>query len=152
MHHRYRWLYLYGFVQPAAGKVLWYIMPTATTEAMSRVLAAFAADADLGPDRQVLLALDRAGWHIGADLHQPAPAHLHLTFLPPCSPEPMPAERLWPLVNEAVANRCFDNLTAMSGALEQRCLTLAKQVGLIRGCTLFHWWPSPKSPEVTSRI
>ena len=150
VHHRYRWLYLYGFVQPTTGKALWYIMPTIGTQVMSQVLAAFAADARLGPDRQVLLALDQAGWHVSADLARPE--HLHLAFLPPYSPELMPAERLWPLVNEAAANRCFADLAALSTALEQRCLTPAKQGDLIRGHALFRWWPRPKPPEVNTRI
>jgi hypothetical protein len=25
VHHRYRWLYLSGFVHPASGRVLWYL-------------------------------------------------------------------------------------------------------------------------------
>ena len=29
VHHRYRWLSLYGFVHPPSGRVLWYLMPFA---------------------------------------------------------------------------------------------------------------------------
>ena len=35
------------------------------------------------------------------------PEGIHLEFLPSGSPELMPAERLWPLTNEAVATRLF---------------------------------------------
>ena len=63
-----------------------------------------------------------------------------------------PAERLWPLANEAVANRCFEDLAAPSDALEPHCPTLAGQPELIRGHTLFGWWPQTKPREAISRI
>ena len=68
------------------------------------------------------------------------------------SPELQPAERLWPLANEALANRCFDHLHALSDALEPHCLNLARQPEMIRHHTLFHWWPQPRPTEVLNRI
>jgi len=35
------------------------------------------------------------------------PKGVHLFYLPPKSPELQPAERLWLLTNEAIANRSF---------------------------------------------
>ncbi len=55
-----------------------------------------------GRDHQVLLVLDGAGWHTSRRLR--SPDGLHLLVLPACSPELQPAERLWPLLREAVAN------------------------------------------------
>jgi hypothetical protein len=150
VHHRYRWLYLYGFVRPGTGRVLWYLMPTVSAASFAEVLAAFAADAGAGPGREVLLVLDGAGWHVAKDLA--LPDHLHLAFLPPYSPELQPAERLWPLANEAVANRRFEDLAALSDALEPHCLALAEQPGTIRGRTLFGWWPEAPTAEEISRI
>jgi hypothetical protein len=150
VHHRYRWLYLYGFVHPPSGRVLWYLMPTVSAATFGQVLAAFAADAGAGPGKEILLVLDGAGWHVAKELAMPN--HLHPEFLPPYSPELQPAERLWPLANEAVANRCFADLTALGDALEPYCLALARQPDLIRGHTLFHWWPQPKPAEEFSRI
>lgn len=150
VHHRFRWLYLYGFVHPPSGRVLWYLMPTVNAATFAQVLAAFAADAGTGPAKEILLVLDGAGWHVARELA--VPAHLHPVFLPPYSPELQPAERLWPLANEAVANRCFDDLSALSEALEPRCLALARQPELIRGRTLFGWWPQAKPAEAISRI
>jgi hypothetical protein len=149
VHHRYRWLYLYGFVHPASGRTLWYLMPTVSAATFAQVLAAFATDAGAGPAKEVLLVLDGAGWHVAKDLA--VPDHLHPAFLPPYSPELQPAERLWPLANEAVANRCFDDLPALSGALEPHCLALARRPELIRGHTLFGWWPHAKPAEEISR-
>jgi hypothetical protein len=147
VHHRYRRLRLHGFVHPASGRTLWYIMPTVSAATFSRVLAAFAADAGAGPAKEILLVRDGAGWHVARDLA--APDHPHLVRLPPYSPELQPAERSWPLADEAVANRCFDDLAA---ALEPHCLGLARQPELIRGRALFGWWPQTQPAEAISRI
>lgn len=141
--------YNYGFVHPASGRVLWYLMPTVSAASFAQALAAFA-DAAAGPGKGILLALGSAGWHIAKDLV--LPEHLHPELLPPYSPELQPAERLWPLANEAVANRCFDDLAALSKCLEPHCLALARQPELIRRHTLFAWWPQPKPTEQISRI
>jgi len=155
VHHRYRWLYLYGFVHPPSGRVLWYLMPTVSAATFGQVLAAFAADAGVGLGKEILLVLDGAGWHV-AGWHVAKeltmPDHLHPAFLPPYSPELQPAERLWPLANEAVANRCFEDLAALSDALEPHCLALARQPEVIRGHTLFRWWPQAKTAEEFNRI
>jgi hypothetical protein len=150
VHHRYRWLYLYAFVQPGTGRVLWYLMPTVSAATFAQVLVAFAADAGAGPAKEILLVLDGAGWHVAKDLA--VPDHLHLARLPPYSPELQPAERLWPLADEAVANRCFDDLTALGDALAPHCLALAKQPEAIRARTLFAWWPRAQPVEDISRI
>ncbi len=94
--------------------------------------------------------LDGAGWHVAKELA--LPAHLRPTFLPPYSPELQPAERLWPLADEAVANRRFDDLAALSDALEPHCLALAERPELIRGRTLFGWWPQAGPAAGISRI
>ena len=56
----------------------------------------------------VLLAVDQAGWHTSSNLK--LPLGLHLIFLPSYSPELQPAERLWTLVDEPIANRSFETL------------------------------------------
>jgi transposase len=61
--------------------------------------------------------------------------------LPPYSPELQPAERLWPLVNEPLANIAFETIAEVEDLVEQRCRRLLKQQQLIRGLTLYHWWP-----------
>ena len=49
-----------------------------------------------------------AGWHESGEVA--VPEGIHLVFLPPYSPELQPCERLWPLTNEAIANRRFATL------------------------------------------
>ena len=60
---------------------------------------------------------------------------VHLEFLPSCSPELMPAERLWPLSNEAIANRLFEEISEVEEALLERCHQLLDQAKTIRDLT-----------------
>ncbi len=50
-------------------------------------------------------------------------------------------EAVWPLVNERVANRLFEDLDELEEALVERCLALSEQTELLRGSTNYHWWP-----------
>ena len=82
--------------------------------------------------------LDGAGWHVAADLI--VPDGIRLEFLPPYSPELQPAEHLWPLLNEPLANRYFPTLADLDQALGERCRDLADDYDRIRASTQFHWW------------
>ena len=61
--------------------------------------------------------------------------------MPSHSPELQQAERLWPLTNEAIANKLFQNLDQLEEVLFQRCQVLLRQQDLIRRLTCFDWWP-----------
>jgi transposase len=70
------------------------------------------------------------------------PDGIHLEFLPSGSPELMPAERLWPLTNEALANGLFEEIGEVEGTLAERCVELLDQAeAAITGLTDYHWWP-----------
>jgi hypothetical protein len=137
---RYQWMYLYGFVQPQSGATSWLLMPTVNATAFSLALAAFAQEQGLGPHKHILLVMDQAGWHRSQELR--LPEGLHLLFLPSHSPELQPAERLWPLTNEPLANRVFRSLDELEDVQAERCCWLQTHPDLIRGPTSFHWWPS----------
>jgi hypothetical protein len=77
-----------------------------------------------------------AGWHVARRLAQPPNVVLH--SLPPCTPELQPAEPLWPLVREAVANRGFDDLGELEPVLEARCRWLIDHPEAVRGAVGFH--------------
>ena len=136
---RYEWLYLYGFVRPMTGALVWFLCNGVNTALFAAVLARFAAEVGAGPNKRVILVLDGAGWHASAGLA--VPEGVRLEFLPPYSPELQPAEHLWPLTNEAVANRHFASLGELDAALAERCLVLADQPETIKAHTRFHWWP-----------
>ena len=138
--HRYEWLYLYGFVHPSTGAVVWFVCTTVDTDLLSAVLAAFAQAVGAGQDKLVVLVLDQAGWHVSDRLV--VPGGIVLEFLPSYTPELQPAERLWPLTNEAVANQHFATLKALDTALSARCCTLAAMPEIIKAETHFGWWPA----------
>ena len=138
-HPRYKWLYLYAFVHPTSGAVEWFSGSTVDTALFSAVLARFAVAVGAGPRKRVLLVLDGAGWHVSADLV--VPEGIRLVFLPPYTPELQPAEHLWPLIKEAIANRYFATLPELGRALAKRCRALTAQPDILRANTRFHWWP-----------
>jgi transposase len=88
-------------------------------------------------------------WHAGAESQASfhtsdylrVPDGIHLIEMPPKSPELQPAERLWPLTNEPIANRTFANLDELETVLVERCRVLLKQPELVQGFTHYHWWP-----------
>jgi transposase len=139
VQHRYQWCYLYAFVQPPSGRTIWLLLPTVSIVAFNLALAEFAQAVGAGAGKQILLVLDGAGWHVSPQVQVPVGVHLHV--LPPYSPELQPAERLWPLTNEPLANRHFRDLDELQDVQGQRCLTLQASPSIIRAHTNFHWWP-----------
>lgn len=105
---RYKWLWLYAFLHPKTGETYWWILPYVNTQLFNLVLADFAREFGCCAHKHVLLAVDQAGWHTSHDLK--LPSGLHLTLLPSYSPELQPAERLWILVDEPIANQSGQDL------------------------------------------
>ncbi len=136
---RYDWLYVYGLVHPITGRCYWLILPTVNTSVMSRALAEFARDVGAGPDKQIVLVVDNAGWHTSHALQ--LPPRIQLVFLPAYTPALQPAERLWPLIREGVANQAFTDLDALQTRLVDRCLAVSAAHHLVRASTNFHWLP-----------
>ncbi len=103
----------------------------------------FAREEGIDAQHRVVLVLDGAGWHRSQQLR--VSEGIDLVFLPPASPEPQPAERLWPLVNELVANRTFVDLDALEAVLVTRCQTLRADRPPIAGLTSYWWWLSDQA-------
>ena len=59
------------------------------------------------PETRILLVLDKAGWHASPALESPKGSTWR--FALPLS-ELRPSERLWPLINEGVASRFFEDI------------------------------------------
>jgi hypothetical protein len=124
------------------------------------LLADFARSAGAGEKKCFVLQIDRAGWHGPEKLA--VPDGIRLVFQP-AYPELRPAEHLWQFVDEPLANRCFDTIEDLGKAVGERWVALAEQRDIIRGSTLFHWWPPPfamrrqlrekkKSPQSVSHL
>lgn len=140
VNYRYEWTYLYGFVHPKTGETEWFILPRVNTVWFNLALETFAAQVGAGADQQILLVVDGAGWHRSKDLI--VPEGIHLEILPPYSPELQPAERLWRLADEPLANRAFEQLEQLEEILEVRCRTLADSMKPeIKALTDYYWWP-----------
>jgi len=137
---RYEWCYLYGFVHPGSGRTHFQLLAQVTAVTFSQALADFAKQVGAGNNKQILLVVDGASWHHSKALV--VPEGIQLLFLPPYSPELQPAERLWPLTNEALANRHFKTRSDLELAQAKRCNALAQLTVLIRSLTAFHWWPA----------
>lgn len=139
---RYAWLWVYGFVQPETGATEWLLLPRVNTALFGIALAHFAQAVRAGPDKRVVLVLDQAGWHTADDLA--VPEGLHLVFLPAHSPELQPAERLWPLCDEGVANALYATIAELEATLAGKLVRIKDEV--VRGLTNDHWWPKDVCP------
>jgi DDE superfamily endonuclease len=144
VERHYEWLYVYGFVRPRTGQSWWCLLPTVTTAAMALALASFARDEGIDTEHRAVLVVDRAGWHVAGDLL--LPEGIDLVFLPAASPELQPAERLWALLDEPVANHAFPDLDALEAVLVDRCRTLEADPQRLAAHTYFHWWPREPLP------
>ncbi len=130
-------------MQPTSGEAVWFLSNGLSKPLFEKLLAAFARDDGAGRERSIVLVLDNAGWHGPKGLA--VPDGITLAFLPPYSPELQPAERLWPLVDEPVANRHFATLGDLDAAVAERCCRL--NPASIRPHTSFYWWPKPVLPN-----
>jgi transposase len=137
--HKYEWLYVVGFVHPESGRTHWLILPTINAELFSLALEEFAREAGVSEKKRVMLVLDGAGWHTANDVR--VPEGIELVALPPYTPELQPAEHLWPLLNESIANQALSSLDELETHLCKRCRTLVANTQQIKASTNFHWWP-----------
>ena len=139
IYPRYEWLYLYAFVQPETGRTIWYILPQMNTQAFQVVLESFARSIKASQQKHILLVLDNAPWHTSSKLD--IPEGIQTVFQPSYSPELQPAERLWQLSDELVANRTPKDLDDLEHRLSLQCERLMQDPERVKAHTLFHWWP-----------
>ena len=132
-HHRYEWLYVHGFVEPATGRTMWNVSNAVCKEMFEAVLANFAKSIDVGDEKRVVIQLGPQNLSL--------PDGIRLVFQPSHSPELQPAEHLWQFVDEPLANTYFDAIEDLDKAVGERCVALMEQRDMVRASTLFHWWP-----------
>ncbi len=133
----YKWLYGFGFVRPQTGETDWLLMPTVSIEVMNLALAEFARDVNPEAKKQIVLLVDRAGFHTSKAVQ--VPAGIELFYLPPYSPEGQPAERLWPLLREVIANRVLKTLSSLEKVLVNRCQWFSKNWDIVQPHVGFQW-------------
>ena len=125
-------------MRPGGDEATFVLLPTVNCALMSRALAEFAAETGAGADQRIVLVLDQAGFHTGAGLV--VPEGIHLVFTPPYSPELQPAERLWSIIDEPLANRAPRDIDDLENILVERCRTLQSSPELFAGHIAYHWW------------
>jgi hypothetical protein len=145
VRRKYEWLYVYGFVRPSTGQSWWCLLPTVTTPAFSRALATFARDEGIDEAHRAVLVIDQAGWH--TSLRLDLPEGVDVVLLPAASPELQPAEHLWALIDEPIANRAFADLDELEAVLVERCRYLEADRERLKAHTHFHWWPLEPAPS-----
>jgi hypothetical protein len=135
--HKFESVFVYGFAHPRSGRSRFLILPKANAECMGRALADFAGWADPEGRKVLVVIVDGSGGHTAKKLVVPPNLVLHRQ--PSCTPELQPAEHLWPLVREGLANRVFDTLPKLTDVLTTRCQWLADQPAVVAGAVGFHW-------------
>src|SRR3954464_13469304 len=141
-HHRYKGLYVTAFVQPISGETFWSISNGVSKPFFAGLLALFAREAGAGRERIIVLGLDNAGWH--TPLNLALPEGIPLVYPPGYSPELQPAEPLWPVLDEPLANRYFGTLADLEQVVTERCRILSRDQ--LKPGTNSHWWPKPDIP------
>lgn len=119
----YENFYSYSAVSPNSGEPFSLFLPEVNTEMMNLYLGELSKEYF---DSNLLLIMDRAGWHRSNDLI--IPKNIKITFLPSYSPELNPVEKLWQwLRKEVTHNNLFDTLEKLMDDLstEYRRLTNA---------------------------
>ena len=96
------------------GESFWYLRTGVDKELFADTLALFAREAGAGRDRIILLVLDGAGWHTAPGLAVPEGSGS--STCPAYTPELQPAENLWPVLDEPLANQYFVSVARESGS------------------------------------
>ncbi len=144
-HHRFEWLYVTAFVSPTSGETFWYLSNGVSKAFFEALLALFAREAGAAMDRIIILLIDGAGWHTEPGLE--VPDGIRLVYLPPYSPQLQPAECLWSVLDEPIANKYFKTIEELDAVVAERCRSLNTSPELFKGRTNFNWWPKTRKPN-----
>jgi transposase len=127
--------FVYAAVSPHDGAMVSLILPEVRTPFMSYFLTEISTRYDR---ENILLVMDRAGWHIAKGLT--IPQNIRLIWLPPYSPECNPVEHLWDEIREKwFANRLFNSLDAVEDTLVSALLHLENHPSKVKLQCAFPW-------------
>jgi transposase len=138
---RYASVHLFGAVCPERGAGVALALPEVSTGAMNAFLAELGRA--VPAEAHAVLVLDRAGWHVSADLR--VPPNLTLVHLPPYSPELNPVETVWLYLRERwLSHRVLaGGYDAVLDAACQAWRALLAEPGRLRSLTGYPWLPPP---------
>ena len=110
---KYAFFYLYAGISPVTGNSYILYLPWVNTDIMNLYLEHMAS---AYADKQLLMFMDRAGWHKSKDML--IPPNIHIELLPAYSPELNPTEKVWQwLRKEVCRNRIYDSENDLMNAL-----------------------------------
>ena len=136
-HRHYEWLHVFGFFHPTDGDSHFLLSPALGAGAMQVALDQFAEYANPTGDKIIIVLVDRASYHQTKQLK--LPVGIRLYPLPPSTPELQPAECVWPLMRESIANRPISNLDRLERLLIRRCRYLMDHQEIVQQYTGFDW-------------
>lgn len=111
---------MFGFVRPETGEGEFFLSPSVSNGITGILLEEFAQARKLTETNTIaLIMMDGAGFH--SEKSVIVPEGIRIVRLPPYSPQLQPVECVWPLMREAVANRNFLSLAALTETLSERC-------------------------------
>jgi len=90
--------------------------------------------------KQIILVWDGAPAHRAKSLQ--VPERITIVGLPAYTPELNPAENLWPLVKEGVANASFKDLAALERRVCRRIRRISEDQERLASRLNYHWWPN----------
>ncbi len=136
--HRFASAHLFGAVRPERDTGVALVLPEVSTAAMNLFLAELSRAVPAGT--HAVVVLDRAGWHVSADLA--VPPNLTLVHLPPYSPELNPVENVWQYLRERwLSHRALADYDAVLDAACAAWNALRAEPGRLRSLTAFPWLP-----------
>ncbi len=103
---------------------------------MELALKSFAREC-VDEDTIIVLLWDNAGFHQTGRMN--IPDGIEFFPLPPYTPELQPAERLWPSLHEAMANRWIRTLDDLEDLLVKRIKSLINNPKPVQALTGFKW-------------
>ena len=116
-HHIREYRYAYGAVEPKTGESFFLIMPYCNTVCMNIFLRHLSKQY---PKDEILLVCDGASWHKSNELE--VPTNIHLTYIPPYTPEMNPIEQIWKEIRKmGFRNEIFHSLDKV---VDRLCLTI----------------------------
>jgi DDE superfamily endonuclease len=135
---RFASVQLFGAVCPERGTGVALVLPEVSTVAMNTFLVELARA--VPSDTHAVLVLDRAGWHLSADLA--VPTNLTLVHLPPYSPELNPIEKVWQYLRDRhLSHRVLAGYEAVLDAACQAWNAVRAEPGRLRSLTSSSWPP-----------
>ena len=142
---RYASAHLFGAVCPERGTGVAPVLPEVSTGAMNLFLGELARAVPSGT--HAVLVLDRAGWHVSADLV--VPANLTPVHLPAYSPELVEqrrcstVEKVWQYLRDRhLSHRVLAGYEAVLAAACQAWNAVRTEPGRLRSLTRSPWLPA----------